>query len=86
MADNENPQFEAHPEQNKTLFIPRMVRIEKLDGILIVKHRARFFEGNTMFSYIGLFLPAVPHEPQLIHTYIVRIEERADQELRGENA
>ena len=62
MTDNENPRFEAHTEQNKTVLGFRMVGVEKLDRVLIVKGRARFFEGNTMLGGIALCLPVIPFE------------------------
>ena len=56
MTDNENPRLEAHTEQYETVLVFRMVGVEKLDRVLIVKGRARFFEGNTMLGGIGLCL------------------------------
>ena len=55
------------------VFIFRVVGVEELDGILIVKDRARLIEGNTMLSDIGLFFPIVPLETKLLHMYIVRM-------------
>jgi hypothetical protein len=73
MTDYENPQLETHPKQDEAIFIFRMIRVEELYSILIIKGRASFIEGNTMFSYIGLFLPIIPLETQFVHMYIVRI-------------
>ncbi len=53
------------------VFIFRVVGVEKLDSVLIVKDRAGLIEGNSMLSGIGLFFPVVPLETQLIHMYIV---------------
>jgi hypothetical protein len=40
-----------------------MVWVEELNGMLIVKDRARFIEGNAMLSNIDLFLLIIPLEP-----------------------
>ena len=73
VTDNQNAQFETYSEHDEAIFIRRMVWVEELDGMLIVKDRACVVEGNTMFFYIGLLLPSIPLEPQLLHNYIVRM-------------
>ena len=59
MTDDENPQFETYPEQDEAVFLLRMVRVEELNGLLIVKDRACFIEGNAMLSDIDLFLVCI---------------------------
>ena len=73
VTDNKNSQFETYAEWDEAIFILRMVWVEELNGILIVKDRACFIEGNTMFFDIGLFFPLIPLEPQLLYIYIVRM-------------
>jgi hypothetical protein len=50
-----------------------MVRIEELEGMLIIEDRACLLEGNAMFPYVGFLRSSFPLEPQVIHKYVVRI-------------
>ncbi len=73
MADNENPQLEAHPKQDKTIFLFGMIRIKKLDRVLIEESRSGFLKGDPMLSDVSLVFPPIPLKPQLIHMYTVHI-------------
>ena len=73
MADNENPQLEAHPKQDKTIFLFGMIWIKKLDRVLIEESRSGFLEGDPMLSDVSLVFPPIPLKPQLIHMYTVHI-------------
>jgi hypothetical protein len=48
VTDNENAQFETHPEQDDAVFIFRMVGVVELNGLFIEKNSARLIEGNAM--------------------------------------
>ena len=63
MAHDKESWFETQSEQDEACLICRMVGVEELNGLLIEKNRARFFEGNAMLFDIGLFLPGIPFEP-----------------------
>ena len=73
MADNENPQLEAHTKQDKMIFLFGMIRIKKLDRVLIEESRSGFLEGDSMLSDVSLVFPPIPLKPQLIHMYTVHI-------------
>ena len=73
MADNENPQLEAHTKQDKTIFLFGMIRIKKLDRVLIEESRSGFLEGDSMLSDVSLVFSLIPLKPQLIHMYTVHI-------------
>ena len=60
MTDNQNPQLEAHPEQDKPLFIFGMIRVKKLDRVLIEESRSGFLEGDPMLADIPLVFPPIP--------------------------
>jgi hypothetical protein len=63
VTDDESPQFKTYPQQDEAVFVLRMVWVEELNGMLIVKDRARFIEGNAVLSDIDLFLLITPLEP-----------------------
>lgn len=73
MADNENPQLEAHPKQDKTIFLLGMIRIKKLDRVFIEESRSGFLKSDSMLSDVSLVFPPIPLKPQLIHMYTVHI-------------
>ena len=57
MTDNENPRFEAHTEQYETVLGFRMVGVEKLDRVLIVKAvRASSKEIPCLAALVFAFL------------------------------
>ena len=73
MADNENPQLEAHPKQDKTIFLFGMIRVKKLDRVFIEESRSGFLKSDPMLSDVSLVFPPIPLKPQLIHMYTVHI-------------
>ena len=73
MADNESPQLEAHPKQDKTIFLFGMIRIKKLDRVLIEESRSGFLKGDPMLSDVSLVFPSIPLKLKPIHMYTVHI-------------
>ena len=73
MADNENPQLEAHPKQDKMIFPLGMIRVKKLDRVLIEESRSGFLKGDPMLSAVSPVFPSIPLKPQPTHMYTVHI-------------
>ena len=73
MTHHQEPQREAQAEHDKTILPFRVVRIEELDGMLIIKYRLRLFERDTMFPFIQCGLGSVPLEADISHMYNVNI-------------
>jgi hypothetical protein len=71
MADDDNPQPMADTEQQKAVFVCRMIRIEEPDGMFVEKRRLRLIERNAVFAHVRPAFRLVPLKPQLIHTYNV---------------
>lgn len=69
MADQQEFGTGAHAQQQKAVFVSRIVFIKELHGKVIIKNRLRFFEGNAIFLEIDGRLGWARGE--LDHLYIV---------------
>ena len=67
MADDKCSQFCTHAQQNKSVFVFRMIGIEKLHCLIIEKNRTSFFKGHSVFFLVGPILLAIPFETQFVH-------------------
>ena len=52
MADHQNTELETHAEHDETVFVLRMVRIEKTKGILVEKDCLCFLKRNAMLPHV----------------------------------
>ena len=73
MTDNTKSFCSRNAQNQKTLFIFRVLRIVKQNGILIIKNSFSFFKCNTMYAFVSLILLFIPCKAQLAHTYIIHI-------------
>ena len=73
MTYDQETQFETHTEHDKPIFPLGVVRIEELDRVLIVKHRLRFFERDSVLPSIERGLFPIPLEADVIYMYNVNI-------------
>jgi hypothetical protein len=62
MTNDQQPQLEAHPEKNKSIFFKGMVRIMDQQGVLIQEDCLSFFKGNAVLLFIGNALLLIPFE------------------------
>ncbi len=74
MTHDEHPQLETHPQQNKSVFFVRVVRVKELNSPFITKCRPCLIEGDAMLFEIGLFFRGVPLESKRFHTYNVHTQ------------
>jgi hypothetical protein len=51
-----------------------MLIVVELNGLLVEKDRAGFFEGNAVLSLVLTIFPLVPLESQITHNYTVNME------------
>jgi hypothetical protein len=58
-------------QEQETVFPFRMRVVIKLDGVFVVKHRPRLFEGDAMFVEVCPSFLRIPSETQFFHNYIV---------------
>lgn len=71
VAYDQNAEFKTHAQHNKSVFVLRMVRVEKANGVLVQKYRLGFLERDAVFPYVFPILACIPLEPQVIHIYNV---------------
>ncbi len=83
MAYDKKAKGIAQTEENKTIFIRGMFRIEIETGVSIEEYRFRFVKRNTMFLDIGFRFTPVPCKTKIAHNYIIIIEW---QKFKGEFA
>ena len=62
MTNDQQPQPEAHPEENKPIFLLGMVRVMDQQSVFIEKDSLSLFKGNPMFLFIGKALLVIPLE------------------------
>ena len=71
VTNDEDPQLEAHSQQNETVFVRRMIGVEELYRLLIIKSAPGFLKGNTVLLDVAPVLRLIPVKRQLMHQYIV---------------
>jgi hypothetical protein len=71
VTNDENPQLETHSQQNETILVRRMIGVEELYRLLIIKSGPSFLKGNTMLLDVSPVLRLIPFKRQLLHQYIV---------------
>jgi hypothetical protein len=67
MANKQQSKRAAHPKQNKTIFVIRMIRIIDQPGTLVKKDGFGFIEAHSMLLQIGSGFSAIPFEAQCAH-------------------
>lgn len=72
VTNDERPQSKTQAQQKKAIFVFRMIRVEELNRVLVIKRRSRFLERNAMLLLIRFVLSPVPFETQVANKYIVR--------------
>jgi hypothetical protein len=73
MTYYENTKSETHPQNQESVHILRMIRIEIADGVLIQEDRLSLLERHPMLPLVLPVLPLVPFKTNLTHMYRVRI-------------
>ena len=71
MRNDKNSKPQAHAEQEKSIFVFRVVGIVIENRPFIVERRLSFIETDTMILEIGLRLGGIPIESEGFYTYIV---------------
>ena len=71
MANHQNANPVASAEEDKTVFVLRMVWVGEQLCQLVIKHTSCFFESNTMASGIALCLSGDPNEANMAHLIII---------------
>lgn len=61
MHDEQDSKWSTQAEQNEALLADRVVRIVEQQGLLIIEHGLRFFEGDAVFPKILASLNGIPN-------------------------
>ena len=69
MTDDEQPCSSALPEQQKAIFVGRVLIVKELNCEFVVENRLGFLEGNTVLPEVRGGLGRIPFKPD--HQYIV---------------
>ena len=73
MAHDQHAKSCAHPQEDEPILVVGVIGIEVLDGVLILEDRLGFFERYLVLLDVRAVLSLVPHKPQAIHMYSVRM-------------
>jgi hypothetical protein len=76
VADHQHTEVVAQAEKEEPVFIVGMIGVEELDGVLIVKGRLCFLEGNAVFSSMALFFLS-SHSNRSLCTCIVSADSQS---------
>lgn len=65
MTDYQDPEMNAEPKQDKSVFVFRVFRIGNDPGRLIEKRGLSFFKGDAMLGLIGPVFFSIPNKSKL---------------------
>lgn len=71
MTDYQRPKPAAQSQENKSLFLLRMVGVGDQKRVLVEEYRLRLFKRNTVLAPVLRVLPVVPLKAKLCHTEVV---------------
>ena len=65
MANYEDSNSSAEPQQYKPILVLRMLCVPNQERVVVQEHGLCFLESNTVFAGVLGSLPRIPEKPQL---------------------